>query len=59
MKNTKLLFCIMLGLGLILYPGFIDARTEEEAWDIMFEEVPFVDEKDGCFLDVDSVPILC
>jgi len=56
MKNTKLLFCIMLGLGLILYPGFIDARTEEEAWDIMFEEVPFVDEKDGCFLDVDSVP---
>lgn len=56
MKNTKLLFCIMLGLGLILYPGFIDARTEEEAWDIMFEEVPFVDEKDECFLDVDSVP---
>lgn len=56
MRNTKLLFCMLLGFGLILCPRFIDARTEAEAWDVIFEEVPFVDEKDGCFLDVDSVP---
>lgn len=44
MKNTRLLFCMLVGL-LIFSPVFADALTEDEAKKIM-EDLPIV-EKDG------------
>ena len=56
MKNTKLLFCMMLGLGLVLCPGFVNARTEAEAKAIM-DDLPIVEDGEGnCTFNANTIP---